>query len=90
MNKAELIKRVARETRTTRVRAATIVDSLLEHMTRALKRGDRATLVGFGTFTVSRRRARVGRNPQTGEPIRIPARRVIRFTPGKSLKSVIR
>jgi len=90
MNKAELISRVARDTRITKVQAARVVDSLLEHITRALKKGDRASLVGFGTFTVGRRRARTGRNPQTGAPITIPARRVVRFTAGKALKSEVR
>ena len=90
MNKAELISRVARDTRITKVQAARVVDSLLEHITRALKKGDRASLVGFGTFTVGRRRARTGRNPQTGAPITIPARRVVRFSAGKALKSEVR
>ncbi len=90
MNKAGLIDRVARDTRETKVQAARVIDSLLEHVTKALKKGDRASLVGFGTFTVSRRRARTGRNPQTGEPIAIPARRVARFTPGKTLKEELR
>ena len=66
------------------------VHSFLEHITRALKRGDRASLVGFGTFTVVRRRPRKGRNPQTGETIGIPARRVARFTPGRALKGTLR
>jgi len=57
---------------------------------KSLKKGERASLVGFGTFTVTRRRARTGRNPQTGAPIQIPARRVVRFTAGKSLKAEIR
>ena len=90
MNKAGLIDRVARDTRETKVQAARVIDSLLEHITKALKKGDRASLVGFGTFTVSRRRARTGRNPQTGAPIAIPARRVARFTPGKTLKEELR
>lgn len=89
MNKAELISRVARDTRITKVQAARVVDSMLEHITRALKKGERASLVGFGTFTVARRRARTGRNPQTGAPIRIPARRVVRFASGKSLRSEV-
>jgi DNA-binding protein HU-beta len=90
MNKAELISRVARDTRVTKVQATRVVDSLLEHITRALKKGERASLVGFGTFTVGRRRARTGRNPQTGAPITIPARRVVRFSAGKSLRSEVR
>ncbi len=90
MNKAELISRVARDTRITKVQAARVIDSLLEHITRTLKKGERASLVGFGTFTVGRRRARTGRNPQTGAPIIIPARRVVRFAAGKALKSEVR
>lgn len=90
MNKAELTARVARDTRMTKVKAARVIDSLLEHVMKSLKKGERASLVGFGTFTVTRRRARTGRNPQTGSPIQIPARRVVRFTAGKSLKSEIR
>ena len=87
MNKAELTARVARDTRMTKVKASRVIDSLLEHVMKSLKKGERASLVGFGTFTVTRRRARTGRNPQTGSPIQIPARRVVRFTAGKSLKA---
>lgn len=74
----------------TKVKASRVIDSLLEHVMKSLKKGERASLVGFGTFTVTRRRARTGRNPQTGSPIQIPARRVVRFTAGKSLKAEIR
>jgi len=90
MNKAELTARVARDTRMTKVKSSRVIDSLLEHVMKSLKKGERASLVGFGTFTVTRRRARTGRNPQTGAPIQIPARRVVRFTAGKSLKAEIR
>lgn len=90
MNKAELTNRVARDTRITKVQAARVIDSFLDHILKGLKRGERASLVGFGTFTVGRRKARTGRNPQTGEPIAIPARRVVRFTTGKLLKSEVR
>ena len=90
MNKAELTARVARDTRMTKVKASRVIDSLLEHVMKSLKKGERASLVGFGTFTVTRRKARTGRNPQTGSPIQIPARRVVRFTAGKSLKAEIR
>ena len=90
MNKAGLVSRVARDTRITKVQTARVVDSMLEHITRALKKGERASIVGFGTFTVARRKARTGRNPQTGSPIKIPARRVVRFAAGKSLKAEIR
>ena len=90
MNKAQIVSRVARDTKMTKVRIALVVDRFLDEVTRALKKGDRASLVGFGTFTVTRRRARRGRNPQTGSPITIPARRVVRFTSGKSLRVEVR
>lgn len=90
MNKAELTARVARDTRITKVHAARIIDSLLENISKTLKKGERTSLVGFGTFTIAKRKARTGRNPQTGSPIQIPARRVVRFTSGKVLKAEIR
>ena len=89
MNKAQIVGRVARDTKMTKVRTARVIDCFLDHITRSLKKGERASLVGFGTFTVARRRARRGRNPQTGTPITIPARRVVRFTNGKSLRREI-
>jgi DNA-binding protein HU-beta len=67
-----------------------VIDALVDEITRTLKRGDRVALVGFGTFGVSKRKARTGRNPQTGAPIKIAARRVPRFTPGTDLKSAVR
>lgn len=90
MNKAQIVGRVARDTKMTKVRTARVIDCFLDQITRSLKKGERASLVGFGTFTVARRRARRGRNPQTGTPITIPARRVVRFTTGKSLRMEIR
>jgi DNA-binding protein HU-beta len=90
MNKAQIVSRVARDTKMTKVRTARVIDGFLEQVSRALKKGDRASLVGFGTFTVARRRARRGRNPQTGAPITIPARRVVRFTAGKTLRIEVR
>ncbi|HZM69796.1 MAG TPA: HU family DNA-binding protein [Candidatus Cryosericum sp.] len=90
MNKAQIVSRVARDTKMTKVRTLRVIDGFLDQITRALKKGDRASLVGFGTFNVARRRARRGRNPQTGAPITIPARRVVRFTTGKSLRMEVR
>ena len=90
MNKAQIVSRVARDTKMTKVRTLRVIDGFLDQITRALKKGDRASLVGFGTFNVARRRARRGRNPQTGAPITIPARRVVRFTTGKSLRVEVR
>ena len=90
MNKAQIVSRVARDTKMTKVRTLRVIDGFLDQIIRALKKGDRASLVGFGTFTVARRRARRGRNPQTGAPITIPARRVVRFTSGKTLRIEVR
>ena len=90
MNKQDLIARIALETGATKSSAAATVDSLLEGITRALKKGDAITFVGFGTFKTTQRRARVARNPRTGDAIKIPKRRVVRFTAGKTLKSAVR
>jgi DNA-binding protein HU-beta len=90
MNKAQIVSRVARDTKMTKVRTLRVIDGFLDQIMRALKKGDRASLVGFGTFNVARRRARRGRNPQTGAPITIPARRVVRFTSGKTLRIEVR
>ena len=90
MNKGDLIHHVAKDSKISKVQAARAIDSLIDHVTRMLKKGERTSLVGFGTFSIARRKARAGRNPQTGAPLRIPARRVVKFTPGKSLKGVIK
>lgn len=90
MNKGELINRVSKDAKLSKVEAGRAIDSVFHNITRALKRGEKSNLVGFGTFAVTRRKARTGRNPQTGEPLKIPARRVVRFTSGKALKETIR
>ncbi len=90
MNKGDLVARIARDTGATKSSAAATLDSLLAGITRALKKGDAITFVGFGTFKTSQRRARVARNPRTGDTIKIPKRRVVRFTAGKALKSAVR
>jgi DNA-binding protein HU-beta len=89
MNKGELVARVAKDSGLTKADAGRALDAALDNVTKALKKGERVTLVGFGTFGVSRRRARAGRNPRTGAPIKIAARRVPRFTAGKDLKSAV-
>ncbi len=89
MNKAELIARIARDSGLTKADALRAVDALLDNVTKALKKGEKVTLVGFGTFQVGRRRARAGRNPQTGAPLKIPARRVPKFVAGKELKGSV-
>ncbi|HTL02280.1 MAG TPA: HU family DNA-binding protein [Vicinamibacterales bacterium] len=90
MNKQDLIAKIANDTGGTKTDAAAAVESLLDGITRALKKGDPITFVGFGTFKTSQRRARLARNPRTGAPIKIPKRRVVRFTAGKALKSAVR
>ncbi|MBD0333036.1 MAG: HU family DNA-binding protein [Chitinophagaceae bacterium] len=85
MNKAELINKIAEDAGITKTQANTALDSFVEAVTKTLKGGGKVTLVGFGTFTVSKRQARNGRNPQTGEVIKIKARKVARFKAGKEL-----
>ena len=89
MNKQDLIAKVAKDTGSSKAGAAAAVDSLLDGITKSLKKGDSITFVGFGTFKTSQRRARTARNPQTGAAIKIPKRRVVRFTPGKALKASV-
>lgn len=90
MNKEQLVERVASKTGLSKRDANAALDATLEGITAALKKGEKVTLVGFGTFSVRRRKAREGRNPQTGEKIRIPARKVPAFTAGKELKSQVK
>ncbi len=90
MNKAELISRIAREAKISKVQASRAIQAITQEISSTLKRGQRLTLVGFGTFATARRKARTGRNPQTGKPIRIAARRVPRFIPGRALKHTVR
>jgi DNA-binding protein HU-beta len=90
MNKAEIVARIAKETGLTKVDAGRCLDAFVGDVTRSLRKGERVTLVGFGTFVVGRRKARTGRNPQTGEAIKIAARRVPRFLAGKELKDAVK
>jgi DNA-binding protein HU-beta len=89
MNKAELVAHIADDAGITKTQANTALDSFVDAVTKTLKKGDKVTLVGFGTFTVSKRQARNGRNPQTGEVIKIKARKVARFKAGKELAEKI-
>ena len=89
MNKGELIDAIAKDAGITKAQAQAALDSVVNNVTSALKGGQKVTLVGFGTFGVSERSAREGRNPQTGKPIKIPAKNVAKFTPGKALKDAI-
>jgi DNA-binding protein HU-beta len=89
MNKADLIDKIAASTGISKSHSATAIDTMIDGVTAALKKGDRVTLVGFGTFSVSQRKARNGRNPQTGSVIKIAARKVAKFTPGIELKKAV-
>lgn len=87
MNKAELIAKISEDAGITKTQANSALDSFVEAVTKTLKKKDKVTLVGFGTFSVSERSARNGRNPQTGEVIKIKKRNVARFKAGKELAS---
>ena len=89
MNKAELIDKVAKDSGITKTQANDALDSFTNAVIGSLKKGDRVTLVGFGTFSVSERSARNGRNPQTGEVIKIKARKVPKFKAGKEFATKI-
>ncbi len=89
MNKADLVAEVAKVVGSKR-KAEGAVSCVLETIKKALKKGQTLTLVGFGTFSVGRRKARMGRNPQTGKEIRIPARKIPKFSAGKALKSAVK
>jgi DNA-binding protein HU-beta len=89
MNKAELIKKIADDAEITKSQASEAVASFIDGITKGLKKGQRCTLVGFGTFYASKRKARTGRNPQTGESIQIKAKKVVRFKAGKELDKAV-
>ena len=89
MNKNDLIAGVADVTGLTKADAAKAVDAVLDSITGALKKGKEVRLVGFGTFKVSKRAASEGRNPRTGETIKIPASKRPKFTAGKALKDAV-
>ena len=90
MNKAELVEEVVNETGLTRRTAREAVNTVTSVITDALARGEKVTLVEFGTFKVMERKARTGRNPQTGQTIQIPAKKASKFRPGKGLRDKVR
>ncbi len=90
MNKAELVARIARETGLTKADVLRVLDAFLDGIARSLRRGERVTLVDFGTFLVTRRKARPGHNPYTGQAMRIAARKWPRFAAGKALRKLVR
>ncbi len=89
MNKGDLVKEVAKVVNTKK-QAQAAVDCIFSTITKALQKKDPVTLVGFGTFKVGQRKARTGRNPQTGAEIKISAKKVARFVPGKALKDAVK
>ncbi|TSA50204.1 MAG: HU family DNA-binding protein [Nitrosomonadales bacterium] len=89
MNKTELIEAVAKEAKVTKAEAGKVIGALTTAVTKSLKKGNNVTLIGFGTFKVTQRAARNGRNPQTGKPIKIAARKAPGFSAGKALKEAV-
>ena len=89
MTKEELVAKVAQDAGITKTQAANALKSILASIEKALAKGDKVSLVGFGTFSVTKRAAREGRNPATGAPIRIPAANVPKFKAGKKLKEAV-
>lgn len=90
MNKAELISTIAANTKASKAQVEAILDSTMETVKKCVKKGDEVKLVGFGTFTKSKRKARVGRNPQTGKAIKIPAAWYPKFRPGAEFKAMVK
>jgi len=90
MTKTDLIEKVAKDAKVTKAAAGKALDSLVDGVKKALKKGDKVTLVGFGTFSITQRKARKGRNPQTGAEIKIPARKAPKFTAGAALKKAVK
>ncbi|HEY8404242.1 MAG TPA: HU family DNA-binding protein [Flavobacteriales bacterium] len=90
MNKAELIEAMASNAKLSKADAKRALDAFIETTTKALKKGDRVALVGFGSFSVSKRAARKGRNPQTGKEITIKAKNVVRFKAGAELQAKVK
>jgi DNA-binding protein HU-beta len=89
MNKGDLITQIANDAGLTKADSEKAVNSFLQAVGNALKKGDAVTLVGFGSFSITKRAARKGRNPQTGQEINIPAKNVVRFKAGKGLSESV-
>jgi DNA-binding protein HU-beta len=90
MNKTLLVDWVSKQTQLTKTDVEAVLNTSIDLIKKSVKKGDDVTLVGFGTFTRAKRKARAGRNPQTGKEIRIPAMTVPRFRPGKEFKDAVR
>ncbi|MEI6154399.1 MAG: HU family DNA-binding protein [Deltaproteobacteria bacterium] len=90
MTKAELIGKVAADAKISKAAAAKALGSFIDAVKASLKKGEKVTLIGFGSFSVSQRKARKGRNPQTGKAIKIPAKKVPKFAAGKAFKEAVK
>jgi DNA-binding protein HU-beta len=90
MTKAQIIDAIAKKAKISKKAAGAAIDTFVESVTSALKKGDKVTLVGFGTFSAAKRKARTAKNPQTGELIKVPAKRVPKFKAGRELKSAVK
>ena len=89
MNKTELVDAIVSDAKVSKKEAEAVVNAFTANVTKALKKGDKVTLIGFGTFEVGKRSARTGRNPQTGETIKIKAAKTPKFKAGKALKDLV-
>ena len=89
MNKTELVDAIAAKADMSKAQAKVALDQILETITQSLKEGDPVQLVGFGTFKVNHRASRTGRNPQTGETLKIPASKTVKFSAGKTFKDAV-
>ncbi len=90
MNKSQLIEKIATEAKVSKTQAETILDCAIENIKKSVKKGDDVKLVGFGTFTKAKRKARIGRNPQTGKAIKIPASWAPKFRAGAEFKRMMK
>jgi DNA-binding protein HU-beta len=90
MTKAELVEKMAKDADISKAAAGKALDSMIDGVIKALKKMNKVSLVGFGTFSVSKRKARTGRNPQTGATIKIPARKMPKFSAGKAFKDAVK
>ena len=90
MTKAELVAQMAKDAKISKAAAGKALNGAIAAVTKALKKGDSVTLVGFGTFSISKRKARKGRNPQTGKEIKIAARKVAKFKAGSELRKAVK
>ncbi len=89
MTKTELIEKVSSDTNLSKADAGRALNSVIDNITKTLKKGEAVALIGFGAFDVTKRKARKGKNPQTGETIKIPAKKAPRFRAGKGLKDAV-